>query len=139
MPEYNGDSYFYVHDKTYMEVFHIKNSDTERCCVFMFGTPSEDNKGVAHILEHTVLSGSGRFPLKDPFSQVMLSSPNTFLNAMTFADKTIYPFASPLKKDFDILFDIYADAVFAPLLRRNSFRQEAMPHRYNEIIVFFGS
>lgn len=126
MPEYNGDSYFYVHDKTDMEVFHIKNSDTECCCVFMFGTPSEDNKGVAHILEHTVLSGSGRFPLKDPFSQVMLSSPNTFLNAMTFADKTIYPFASPLKKDFDILFDIYADAVFAPLLRRNSFRQEGI-------------
>ena len=92
----------------------------------MFSTPSEDSKGVAHILEHTVLCGSKRFPVKDPFTQVLLSSPNTFLNAITFTDKTMYPFASPLKKDFDILFDIYADAVFAPLLRRGSFLQEGI-------------
>ena len=64
--------------------------------------------------------------MKDPFSQVLLSSPNTFLNAMTFVDKTMYPFASPLKKDFDILFDIYADAVFDPLLRKESFLQEGI-------------
>ena len=124
--EYNGIADFYVHDGTGMEVFHIRNNDTECCCSFMFSTPSEDSKGVAHILEHTVLCGSGRFPVKDPFSQVLLSSPNTFLNAMTFVDKTMYPFASPLKKDFDILFDIYADAVFNPLLRRESFMQEGI-------------
>lgn len=126
MPEYNGVANFYVHDKTGMEVFHIKNKDEECCCSFIFNTPSEDSKGVAHILEHTVLSGSKRFPVKDPFSQVLLSSPNTFLNAMTFVDKTMYPFASPLKKDFDILFDIYADAVFDPLLRKTSFQQEGI-------------
>ncbi|MCF0238670.1 MAG: insulinase family protein, partial [Sphaerochaetaceae bacterium] len=92
----------------------------------MFNTPSEDDKGIAHIIEHTVLCGSKRFPVKDPFSQAILSSPNTFLNAMTFSDKTMYPLASPLKKDFDNLFDIYADAVFAPLLRRESFMQEGI-------------
>lgn len=126
MPEYNGDALFYVHRETGMEVFHIKNSDAEMTCNFMFSTPSQDSKGVAHIIEHTVLCGSKRFPVKDPFSQVLLSSPNTFLNAITFCDKTMYPFSSPLKKDFDILFDIYADAVFAPLLRKQSFYQEGI-------------
>ncbi|MBO7349835.1 MAG: insulinase family protein, partial [Spirochaetales bacterium] len=126
MSEYGGEACLYIHDETGMEVFHIKNKDTERCCNFMFSTPSEDSKGVAHILEHTVLCGSKRFPVKDPFTQVLLSSPNTFLNAITFTDKTMYPFASPLKKDFDILFDIYSDAVFAPLLRRESFLQEGI-------------
>ena len=126
MPEYGGESFLYTHVETGMEVFHIKNGDAECCCSFMFNTPSEDSKGVAHILEHTVLCGSRRFPVKDPFSQVLLSSPNTFLNAITFSDKTMYPFASPLKKDFDILFDIYSDAVFAPLLRLQSFRQEGI-------------
>ena len=128
MPEYDGRSHYYVHDKTGMEVFHIETKCGENCCSFMFNTPSEDNTGCAHIIEHTVLCGSRRFPVKDPFSQVLLSSPNTFLNAMTFCDKTMYPFASPLKKDFDILFDIYADAVFAPLLRRESFLQEGVRH-----------
>lgn len=128
MDEYNGAADFYVHDTTGMEVFHIRNNDEECCCNFMFNTPSRDSKGVAHILEHTVLCGSHRFPVKDPFSEVLLSSPNTFLNAMTFVDKTMYPFASPLKKDFDILFDIYADAVFDPLLRRESFLQEGVRH-----------
>ena len=126
MEEYNGFSRYYVHDRTGMEVFHIWTKAGEACCSFMFNTPSEDNTGCAHIIEHTVLCGSKRYPVKDPFSQVLLSSPNTFLNAMTFCDKTMYPFASPLKKDFDILFDIYADAVFAPLLRRESFMQEGI-------------
>ncbi len=126
MSEYEGIALHYIHKATGMEIFHIRNGNQERCCVFMFNTPSEDNKGVAHILEHTVLCGSRRFPVKDPFSQVLLSSPNTFLNAITFTDKTMYPFASPLKKDFDILFDIYSDAVFDPLLRKQSFYQEGI-------------
>lgn len=128
MPEYDGRSLYYIHDTTGMEVFHIETKNGEPCCSFMFNTPSEDSTGCAHIIEHTVLCGSKRFPVKDPFSQVLLSSPNTFLNAMTFCDKTMYPFASPLKKDFDILFDIYADAVFAPLLRKESFLQEGIRH-----------
>lgn len=126
LPFYNGTGTLYVHDDTGMEVFHIKNDSSELSCCFMFATPSEDSMGVAHILEHTVLSGSGRFPVKDPFNLAIQSSPNTFMNAMTFPDKTIYPFASPLKKDFDNLFDIYSDAVFNPLLRKTSFEQEGI-------------
>ena len=126
LDEYNGEGLFYVHEKTGMEVFHIKNKDPELTCSFIFSTPSEDDTGVAHILEHTVLSGSVRFPVKDPFSLIQQSSPNTFLNAVTFGDKTMYPFSSPLKKDFDNLFDLYSDAVFAPLLRKNSFYQEGI-------------
>ncbi len=126
MKSYDGEGIYYVHDLTGMEVFHLKNKSTELCGAFTFATPSEDSKGVAHILEHTVLCGSGRYPVKDPFSQLINSSPNTFLNAMTFTDKTMYPFASPLKKDFDILFNVYADAVFNPLLRKESFEQEGV-------------
>ncbi len=126
LEEYNGEGLFYVHRETGMEIFHIKNKDSERTCCFTFSTPSEDNTGVAHILEHTVLCGSKRFPVKDPFNQVVQSSPNTYLNAMTFPDKTMYPFSSPIKKDFDIIFDLYSDAVFAPLLRKNSFLQEGI-------------
>lgn len=124
--EYDGEGLLYVHRGTGMEVFHIRNNDSELCANFMFSTPSQDDKGVAHILEHTVLCGSRMFPVKDPFSLALQSSPNTFLNAVTFCDKTMFPLASPLKKDFDNLFDIYADAVFAPLLRRESFLQEGV-------------
>ena len=126
LAEYDGEGLFYVHRETGIEVFHIKNNDPEMSCSFIFSTPSEDDKGVAHIIEHTVLNGSTRFPVKDPFSQVSYSSPNTFLNAVTFGDKTMYPIASPLKKDFDNLFNIYADSVFSPLLRKNSFLQEGI-------------
>jgi len=126
LKEYNGEGLFFVHKETGMEVFHIKNKDSECTCNFIFSTPSEDDKGLAHILEHTVLCGSKRFPVKDPFCQASLSSPNTFLNAVTFGDKTMFPLASPLKKDFDNLFDIYADSVFAPLLRKESFLQEGI-------------
>lgn len=131
LKEYNGKGTLYVHDLSGMEVFHIKNDSKELTCNFAFSTPSRDDMGVAHILEHTVLCGSGRYPVKSPFDQVYLSSPNTFLNAITFTDKTMYPFCTPLKKDFDILFDIYADAVFNPLLRKESFEQEG--------VRFFGS
>ncbi len=126
MKAYDGEGIYYVHDRSGMEVFHLKNKSTELCGAFIFATPSQDSKGVAHILEHTVLCGSGRYPVKDPFSQLINSSPNTFLNAMTYTDKTMYPFASPLKKDFDILFNVYADAVFNPLLRKESFEQEGV-------------
>ena len=138
MKEYNGICYFYRHNRTGMEVLFIKNDSQEMTCAFTFATPSQDSKGLAHILEHTVLCGSKRFPVKDPFTEIYNSSPNTFLNAMTFYDKTMYPFSSPLKKDFDIIFDIYADAVFNPLLRRESFEQEGVRFFKNKVdgVVF---
>ena len=131
LDDYKGTGTLYRHDKTGMEVFHLATDSTELACCFMFATPSRDDMGVAHIIEHTVLCGSGHYPVKDPFSQILMSSPNTFLNAMTYTDKTVYPFASPLKKDFDILFDIYSDAVFNPLLRKQSFEQEGVRYYGN--------
>jgi Zn-dependent M16 (insulinase) family peptidase len=78
-------------------------------------THPEDSTGVAHILEHTVLSGSERFPVKDPFLQLLKGSVNTFLNAMTYPDKTVYPAASPVRKDLFNMMSVYGDAVFFPL------------------------
>lgn len=126
LEEYQGFGTLYRHKASKMEVFHIKNESEELSCAFMFATPSRDDMGVAHILEHTVLAGSERYPVKDPFDAVIQSSPNTFMNAITYTDKTVFPFASPLKKDFDILFDIYADSVFAPLLRKENFEQQGV-------------
>lgn len=126
LEEYHGKGTLYRHKASGMEAFHIKNDSEELSCAFMFATPSQDDMGVAHILEHTVLAGSGRYPVKDPFDAVLKSSPNTFLNALTYTDKTVFPFASPLKKDFDILFGIYADSVFNPLLRKENFEQQGI-------------
>lgn len=122
----NNIAYLYKHKKTGLEIFHIKNESKEYCATFMFSTPPEDNTGCAHIIEHTVLCGSKLYPVKDPFMIAIQGSPNTYLNAITFSERTVYPIASPLKKDFDSLFSIYADAVFHPLLRKESFQQEGV-------------
>ena len=89
-----------------------------------FGTPPADSTGVAHILEHSVLCGSRKYPIKEPFVELMKSSLNTFLNAMTFPDKTCYPVASQNVQDFYNLVDVYLDAVLFPLISENTFRQE---------------
>lgn len=138
LEEYHGTGTLYRHKASQMEVYHIKNDSEELSCAFMFATPSRDDMGVAHILEHSVLSGSKRYPVKDPFDSVLQSSPNTYLNALTYTDKTVFPFASPLKKDFDILFGIYADAVFDPLLRKQSFEQQGIRFYENKFdgVVF---
>ena len=89
-----------------------------------FGTPPVDSTGVAHILEHSVLCGSRKYPIKEPFVELMKSSLNTFLNAMTFPDKTCYPVASQNVQDFYNLIDVYLDAVFHPRLTPQIFQQE---------------
>ena len=89
-----------------------------------FRTPVNDNTGVPHILEHSVLCGSQRFPVKDPFQEMLKGSLQTFLNALTYPDKTVYPVSSQVEKDFFNLAAIYADAVFNPLLSENTFYQE---------------
>src|SRR3569832_624863 len=89
-----------------------------------FKTPPEDSTGVAHILEHSVLCGSRKYPVKKPFVELVKSSMQTFLNAMTFPDKTAYPVASQNLQDFYNLVDVYLDAVFFPIISENTFRQE---------------
>lgn len=107
-----------------LEVFCLENSDRENLFALQFSTPPIDNTGVPHILEHTVLSGSQKFALRDPFIELVKSSLATFINAMTFADCTVYPVCSCHEKDFFNLSEVYWDAVFHPLLNPHSFQQE---------------
>jgi Zn-dependent M16 (insulinase) family peptidase len=104
--------------------YHLACDDDHRAFVVAFRTTPEDSTGLPHILEHTTLCGSGRFPVRDPFFQMLRRSLQTFMNAMTFPDMTCYPFASQVGKDFDNLIGVYLDAVFAPLLHPLDFAQE---------------
>lgn len=124
LPEFKAEGVRCRHLATGLELFQLHNDDPENLFAFAFRTPPPDDSGVAHILEHSVLCGSRRFPLKDPFVVLLKSSLQTFLNAFTFPDKTVYPASSMLEKDFFNLMLVYADAVFFPLLREEVFRQE---------------
>ncbi len=114
------------HKKTGARVALIENDDENKVFYIGFRTPPADSTGVAHILEHSVLCGSCRFPVKDPFVELVKGSLNTFLNAMTYPDKTIYPVASCNDKDFQNLMHVYLDAVFYPNIYENEsiFSQE---------------
>ncbi len=109
-------------------VIHIANDDPENLFCLSFKTHPSSSNGVAHILEHTVLCGSRKFPVKDPFFSMSRRSLNTFMNALTGSDFTCYPAASQNEKDFYNLMDVYIDAVFHPELKRMSFLQEG--HRF---------
>ncbi len=122
--EYRSTAIRCVHRATGCELLHLANEDRENLFAFCFRTPPRDDTGAPHILEHSVLCGSRRFPLKDPFVVLLKSSVNTYLNAITFPDKTIYPAGSMLEKDFFNLMLVYGDAVFFPLLKNEVFMQE---------------
>lgn len=124
MNEYNADGIWLRHEKTGMEIFHLLNDDEENMFSFGFRTIPNDSTGVAHIIEHSVLAGSERYPLKDPFIVLNNQSIKTYLNAMTFPDKTVYPAASFVEKDYFNLMAVYGDAVFFPLLKEVIFKQE---------------
>ena len=132
LDEYNSTGIRLVHDKTGCEVYHLHNKDKENLFAFGFKTIPEDDTGVAHILEHSVLCGSEHYPLKDPFLILMQSSMNTFLNAFTFPDKTVYPASSTVEKDFYNLMAVYGDAIFFPMLKREIFQQEGHRLEYDE-------
>jgi len=114
------------HEKTGARVLLLKNDDENKSFCIGFRTPPYDDTGLPHILEHSVLCGSRKFPVKEPFVELMKSSLNTFLNAMTFPDKTIYPVASCHDKDFKNLMDVYMDAVLYPNIhsKEEIFKQE---------------
>ncbi|WP_290773919.1 insulinase family protein [Anaerofustis sp.] len=114
--EINSISYEFEHIKSGARLLFIDNDDENKVFSISFRTPPVDNTGSAHILEHSVLCGSKKYPLKEPFVELMKSSLNTFLNAMTFSDKTMYPVASMNEADFRNLMDVYLDAVFNPLI-----------------------
>jgi len=112
--ELNSESFLLRHKKTGARVALISNDDPNKVFYIGFRTPPTDSTGVAHILEHSVLCGSKQFPVKDPFVELAKSSLNTFLNAMTYPDKTVYPVASCNDADFQNLLHVYLDAVFYP-------------------------
>lgn len=122
----NSISYLMRHKKTGARVALLSNDDENKVFYIGFRTPPKDSTGVAHILEHSVLCGSKEFPIKDPFVELVKGSLNTFLNAMTYPDKTLYPVASCNHKDFQNLVHVYLDAVFYPNIYKNEsiFRQE---------------
>lgn len=122
----NSMSYLLRHKKTGARVALLENDDDNKVFYIGFRTPPENSTGVAHILEHSVLCGSKEFPVKDPFVELVKGSLNTFLNAMTYPDKTIYPLASCNDKDFQNLMHVYLDAVFYPRIYDTDkiFRQE---------------
>lgn len=119
LEELNGTGYILEHKKTKARVVIVSNEDENKVFQIGFRTPPTDDTGVPHILEHSVLCGSKKFPLKDPFVELVKGSLNTFLNAMTYPDKTVYPIASCNDKDFHNLMHVYLDAVFYPNIYQN--------------------
>ena len=122
----HSEAYVLRHKKSGARVALLSNDDKNKVFYIGFRTPPKDSTGVAHILEHTVLCGSEKYPLKDPFIELAKGSLNTFLNAMTYPDKTVYPVASCNQKDFQNLMSVYLDAVFYPNIYKEEkiFRQE---------------
>ncbi|MEG2700237.1 MAG: insulinase family protein, partial [Hungatella sp.] len=114
MEEINSIGTVLEHKKSGAKLFLISNEDENKVFSIGFRTPPSDNTGVPHILEHSVLCGSKKFPVKDPFVELVKGSLNTFLNAMTYPDKTVYPVASCNDKDFQNLMNVYLDAVLNP-------------------------
>jgi len=114
LPDVNSVGYVLKHKKSGARIALVSNDDDNKTFYIGFRTTPSDDTGVAHIIEHTVLCGSRKFPVKDPFVELVKGSLNTFLNAMTYPDKTVYPVASCNDKDFQNLMDVYLDAVFYP-------------------------
>ena len=145
LAQMNGTGYVFYHNKTKARVAVISNDDDNKVFNIGFRTPPKDDTGVPHIMEHSVLCGSAKFPIKDPFVELVKGSLNTFLNAMTYPDKTVYPVASCNDKDFQNLMDVYLDAVFHPNIykRKEIMMQEgwhyecedaSQPIQYNGVV-----
>lgn len=126
IPELNSTGYLLKHKRTGARVALLENEDENKVFTIGFRTPPSDSTGVPHIMEHSVLCGSETYPVKDPFVELVKGSLNTFLNAMTYPDKTVYPVASCNDQDFQNLMHVYLDAVFHPNIYREEkiFRQE---------------
>ena len=129
-----SEAYLLEHIKSGARVSILENDDDNKVFYIAFRTPPKDSTGVAHILEHSVLCGSEKYPLKDPFVELVKGSLNTFLNAMTYPDKTVYPVASCNDQDFKNLMSVYMDAVLKPNIYNEEkiFRQEGWHYETDE-------
>ena len=122
--ELSSTARVFRHEATGAELLSFTNTDENKVFGVSFRTPPADSTGVAHILEHSVLCGSAKYPVKEPFVELLKGSLQTFLNAFTYPDKTCYPVASANVADFRNLTDVYLDAVFFPVISENIFKQE---------------
>ena len=122
--EVDGTARLWRHDATGAQLLSVVNGDENKCFGVSFRTPPTDSTGVAHILEHSVLCGSDKYPVKEPFVELLKGSLQTFLNAFTFPDKTCYPVASCNLRDFYNLIDVYIDAVCHPRISEDILKQE---------------
>ncbi len=130
----NADLYTLRHEKTGAELLYFDRADENKTFAITFTTLPEDNTGVFHILEHSVLNGSEKHPVKEPFVSMLQSSMQTFLNAMTFCDKTMYPVSSRNERDFFNLMKVYLDAVFCPKIYKmpEIFMQEGWHYEFDD-------
>ena len=126
--------FLYEHNKTKARLIYVDSNDNNKTFALAFKTPPTNSKGMAHIMEHSVLNGSKKYRTKDPFMDMASSSLQTFLNAMTYPDKTVFPVSSENDKDFRNLVDVYTDAVFAPLVleKKEIFNQEGWHYDLDE-------
>jgi Zn-dependent M16 (insulinase) family peptidase len=124
IPEIRITAYEMEHEKTGAKLLHLHCDDRENLYAIGFRTPPEDSTGVPHILEHSVLAGSMQYPLKDAFNELQKGTLQTFINAFTYPDKTVYPVASQVKTDFFNLARVYTDLVLHPRLLKETFLQE---------------
>jgi Zn-dependent M16 (insulinase) family peptidase len=132
IPEYDATAVFYRHDATGAEILSIARDDENKVFGVTLRTPPADSTGLPHILEHSVLCGSRKYPVKEPFVELLKGSLQTFLNAFTYPDKTCYPVASANLQDFYNLVDVYLDAVFFPLIPEHVFLQEGWHYEVDE-------
>jgi len=133
--ELDSDGYLLEHIQSGAKIVLMANDDANKVFTIGFRTPPQDDTGLPHILEHSVLCGSREFPAKDPFVELAKGSLNTFLNAMTYPDKTVYPVASCNDKDFQNLMHVYMDAVFFPNIYKKEeiFRQEGWSYAIEDV------
>lgn len=122
--EINSHARLFRHIQTGAELLSLENDDDNKSFMVAFRTPPSDDTGLPHIMEHSVLCGSRKYPVKDPFATLIKTSLNTFMNAMTMSDATVYPVASANLKDFYNLVDVYLDSVFFPLIPEQTLMQE---------------
>ena len=133
IPEINSKVRLFIHMRSGARLLSIENDDENKVFSITFRTPPGDSTGVAHILEHSTLCGSQKYPVKEPFVELVKGSLNTFLNAFTFPDKTTYPVASQNLQDFYNLIDVYMDAVFFPLIAPETLDQEGWHYELDEL------
>jgi Zn-dependent M16 (insulinase) family peptidase len=132
--ECKSKAILFKHKKTGCEVMSVSNEDENKVFGVVFRTPPKDSTGIPHILEHSVLCGSRKYPVKEPFVELLKGSLHTFLNAFTYPDRTCYPVASTNTKDFYNLVDVYLDAVFFPKCvdDAHTFQQEGWHYELND-------